>query len=563
MTGHTDNDNFINICNSVFDSKTPNYRGRRLSILNNINILYLDYMLKDYEDKQIIEFLNYGWPINFSGVIEKQTKLVYNHKGATEYQTLIDKYIKQELLSGATIGPFDCNPLNRDLFISPLNSVPKKDSLDRRVILDLSYPRNRSVNDSIPKGEYLGVDIELSYPSVDDLAQLIRSLGKGCLLYKRDLRKAYRQIPIDPGDIHLLAYTWENKIYIDRNAPMGLRTAALMCQRLTSAISYIHYKCGFQCVNYVDDLAGAAPSEFAQEAFQNLGNIIRDAGLKESGEKACPPSVCMEFLGIEFDTLKMECRISSQRLLEIKELLNKWLGKKSATKVQLQSLIGSLQFIGKCVAPGRVFIGRMLETLRKLKCQYHKFKLKCEFKKDLLWWQRFLCKYNGISIIPEQLWCKPDKVLSTDACLEGCGGVCENEYFHVMYPEEIKRQKLSINALEMLTVTVALKLWSKNLHGKRLLIYCDNLMCVNAINTGKVKDSFLLLNLREQRFLCAVHEYELKAVHLPGCENRLPDSLSRWSLSDKYKNIFYDLTKNMNMKEVFVDKNVFKLNNNY
>ena len=554
---------FVQLCNNVWDSKLPNYIGCRLSVPSIINTGYLKSMLQNYGDKQIIDFFTYGWPVSFRGVLTNTYSKFINHKGATEYESVIDNYIKQEVNSGATIGPFTSNPLKGPLFISPLNSVPKKDSADRRVILDLSYPHNRSVNDGIKKGEYLGEQLELLYPSVDDLAKEIKVLGRNCVLYKRDLKKAYRQIPIDPGDIHLLAYNWKNKIFIDRNAPMGLRTSALMCQRMTAAIAYIHNQYGFSCVNYVDDMAGAAPTCTAQAAFDNLGQIISDVGLIESEEKACPPSTSMVFLGILFDTEKMECRISTERLLQTQNMITDWLTKKSATKVQLQSLIGSLHFVTKCVRPGRIFISRLLEVLRKLKKQHHRFKINSEFRKDLLWWQNFLYKYNGVSMIPDLLWCKPDTVLSTDSCLAGCGGVCGDEYFHAAYPEHIKKQNLCINALEMLTVTVALKVWSKKLTGKRVLIYCDNLVTVNAINTGKVKDCFLLQNVREQCYLCALHECEVKAVHLPGVENRLPDALSRWSLSEHYVNLFFELTKDCDMIEVFVNETLFNLNNIY
>ena len=55
----------------------------------------------------------------------------------------------------ALLGPFKSNPFPNNLVISPLNSFPKKDD-KRRVILDLSYPRNSSINDFIEKDEYLG-----------------------------------------------------------------------------------------------------------------------------------------------------------------------------------------------------------------------------------------------------------------------------------------------------------------------------------------------------------------------------------------------------------------------
>lgn len=556
--GPIDDDSFIATCDKVFESNQPNYTGCRIPVPSNINVVYLEQSLCDYEDCEIVNFLKFGWPINYERKTMPTASKV-NHKGATEFEQVIDNYLKREIECGATLGPFKTNPFKAEVFTSPLNSVPKKDSSERRVILDLSFPHGQAVNDGIPKGEYLGENYELSYPSVDDLAKQIRTHGEGCMVYKRDLKRAFRQIPIDPGDLHFLGYFWKNNLFIDKNAPMGLRTSAMMCQRITSAIVHIHKQLGYSSINYVDDLAGAAPSPIADDAFQKLGKVIENAGFVESKEKACSPATSMTFLGVEFDTLKMECRVPSLRLSETKTLIATWLSKKYASKVQLQSLIGCLQFVGKCVRNARIFIGRMLATLGKLKRQKDKFKINNEFRKDLLWWDRFLEHYNGVSIIPDIYWSRPDKVLATDSCLTGCGGICGNEYFHATFPEFIKLQNMCINELEMLTVTVAIKLWAHKLAGKRLLINCDNEVTVTAINSGKVKDKILLDNLHEQRYICAVYECEIKAVHIAGVVNRLPDALSRWHLSSNYAKLFYEQTVDKNMKCIPIDDSLFKL----
>ena len=88
--------------------------------------------------------------------------------------------------------------------MSTLNSVPKTDSEDRRIILDLSFPKGYSINDYFSKDFYLGEKISLSYPGVDDLVNIIKCKGRGCLLFKRDLRRFYRQIRIDIEDSHWL-----------------------------------------------------------------------------------------------------------------------------------------------------------------------------------------------------------------------------------------------------------------------------------------------------------------------------------------------------------------------
>ena len=97
----------------------------------------------------------------------------------------------------------------------------------------------RSVNDGIPVTPFFGDPVDLTYPIIDDIVDAVVSLGRGCLLYKRDLRKAYRQFPVDPHDYHLLGYTWGDQYYFDTVLTMGLRSAAMSCQRSTSAAAWI------------------------------------------------------------------------------------------------------------------------------------------------------------------------------------------------------------------------------------------------------------------------------------------------------------------------------------
>ena len=108
------------------------------------------------------------------------------------------------------------------MVISPLNSVPKKESEDRRIILDLSFGEfEESVNGHIDKAYYLGNPIKVSYPSVDSLVELIRVKGQGCHCFKRDLKRAYRQIPCCPGDWHLVGFSWKNHIFFDKSSFYG------------------------------------------------------------------------------------------------------------------------------------------------------------------------------------------------------------------------------------------------------------------------------------------------------------------------------------------------------
>ena len=63
----------------------------------------------------------------------------------------------------------------------------KRDSPLRRVILDLSWPLEASVNASTALDTYMGEAFKLTLPTVDDLAAIIGHYGRGASLWALDL----------------------------------------------------------------------------------------------------------------------------------------------------------------------------------------------------------------------------------------------------------------------------------------------------------------------------------------------------------------------------------------
>ncbi|XP_077868109.1 uncharacterized protein LOC144357942 [Saccoglossus kowalevskii] len=175
-----------------------------------------------------------------------------------------------EVSYGALLGPYKTNPFNIKLVYSPLSTVPKNNTQVRRVIMDLSFPTNTSGNDGIPNDLYLEEPFKPRYPSIDNLVNLINSSGHDCMLFKCDIR----WIPVDPRDFHLLGITWRDHIFIDTKLPFGLRSSAMACQRCTNALMYVYHQAGYDAVNYIDDFAGAATSEIAENAYELLTNTI-------------------------------------------------------------------------------------------------------------------------------------------------------------------------------------------------------------------------------------------------------------------------------------------------
>ena len=133
-----------------------NFLGAHLPVPSSFNLPLWRSKLRDYDDYAVCAFLEFGWPIGLHYTSSLSTdQFSRNHKGATDFLSAVDSYLSLELERGAVIGPFSSNPFSHLIVISPLNSVPKPQSFERRMILELSLPSGTSINDAIPDQVYL------------------------------------------------------------------------------------------------------------------------------------------------------------------------------------------------------------------------------------------------------------------------------------------------------------------------------------------------------------------------------------------------------------------------
>ena len=161
-------------------------------------------------------------------------------------------------------------------------------------------------------------------------------------------------------------------------------------------------------------------------------------------------------------------------------------------------------------------------------------------------------------------WSSPGEVFTTDACLTGCGGLCGDQYFHAAFPSFVVQQTLDINCLELLTIIVALKLWGLRWSGLRLTVRCNNEVVVTVLNTGRCRNSFLNSCLRELCYLAAIHEFEIRAVHVPGVSNRYADILSRlYSNNLAGRTEFLAHARHVNLQAVPVPDDMFRFDNDF
>ena len=324
------------------------------------------------------------------------------------------------------------------------------------------------MNDAID----LHTPIRLTYPTIDTLAKCIWSLGVGMAVYKKDLLSAFRQLIGDPMDYSLMMYHLQGKIYVDIAVAMGLRSAPSCCQRGTNAITHVHKHNGYWVMNYIDDFISAEYWSRVWDSYNQLGELLKTIGAAEFENKSSPPDTMVECLGTIVNTLNMTLQVKPEQMQELLQLLEQWRMRVTATRKQLESLIGKLQFVATCVQQGHVFMSRLLNWLKTMK-RGKFYKIPHEARQDIKWWYIYLPKYNGTSM----LWYlhKEDAqaIIMTDASFSGCGGYSEvtKQYFRSRLPMWLLQLAgNNIVLLEMHAVIMAIKIWGKHFAGWRFHI---------------------------------------------------------------------------------------------
>lgn len=214
-----------------------------------------------------------------------------------------------------------------------------------------------------------------------------------------DVSRAYKNFRSDPLDWPLLAFQWRGSFYCDVSMPFGTRASSCHMQRVANAIVRMLKDCDVIAKMYIDDLILISPSrEKAARDLEIAQSLLKELGLPEAPDKVQQPSTKVTCLGVEIDSVSMSISVPQQKLEEIKVCVSKAVKLKSMSKKHLQSVIGKVIHVAKCIRPARLFVSRLLEALRGMKNKRY-IKVSKEMRDDFIWFQEFSSQWNGVGLI--------------------------------------------------------------------------------------------------------------------------------------------------------------------
>ena len=479
---------------------------------------------------RVMSHLRHGARIGYTGPREPREHPSWS--SVNEHFDAVMASINKDVARGYKAGPFPTPPFTTSVS-SPMGAFQRKRSAKIRVIHDLSWPPHHSVNDYID-----GEAFTVAYTTVDDFVSRLRVLGVGSLMAKLDLEDAYRHVLVHPEDWDLLGFSITNngitQYYVECTLPFGLRSAPKLFNDVADALAFIMRKKGASYVeHYLDDFftCGTPDSGECEANMQAMLSSCCDTcfTISSSPGKVVHPTTQMELLGIVLDTQKMEMRISHERLQDILLEIGQVAHLRTCKKRKLLSIIGKLTFVAKVVRSGRSFIRRLIEASKKVKCLHHHVTLTAASKQDLAWWELYLPRWNGVAIMLEPDWCSDsDLELFTDASNIALGVVFGNHWTFLEFTgPHAAFLSYDIAWRELYAITLAIATYGSQLQAKRILLHCDNMAIVYAVNDGTIRNPDIMTLIRLLCYQCAHFSCEIKCEYINTKANDAADAISR------------------------------------
>lgn len=383
------------------------------------------------------------------------------------------------------------------VFCSPFGAVQKGDkplSEDARVIHDLSFPCGGSINDFTVSD----ATIEIRYDGARAIASRIEAVDQQfpdlVRMMSGDVSGAFRHTPVHADHIGRFAGTIPELgiLVIDLCCPFGWTNSPAEYWIADGAINHLHSSsrpvwtrqpaCGateFDGKVWCDDHNCVEP---------DIGSRLDEAAasLRWSMIQVLGPDACNEekftgwftrgsALGLVWDLRRHTVSLPAAKIAKARQRVCAALSSPSASRTQLNRLLGSLRHVVTCIRPAGSFFQRIAEARRQAP-SFGSFALVAAARDDLLWFRAIL-DAEYLNEIPLERFTQSQEPTAQVYMDASDLGLCalypaRREFLQIRFDEEevraIQAQKtgaastFGINIRELMSVVYAALLWGSH-----------------------------------------------------------------------------------------------------
>jgi hypothetical protein len=476
----------------------------------------------DHDRQYIINGLRQGFCITKEDAIIRPAYSA-NYRSATcsDNKIRVESQIKQEIALGRYRVCSDKPPI-----VSAIGAIPKAGSSDLRIIQDFSRPYGKSVNSYADPGSF-------TFVTVDNAAELLRP---GDYMCKIDIRQAFRHVGLKPNQFKFTGLQWlfegdtKPTYMYDTRLPFGASESVGCFHRITQSIVRIMQRridCDILC--YIDDFLIISRShDKCVKSKDILIDLLTDLGFAINWEKCVGPSQQVTFLGILLNTVEMSISVPFSKLSDIRQSALSWCTKQKATKRQIQSLIGKIQWTAKCVRAIRPVLRSLIDIQKSLRHPSHRVRLTRQVKLDIRYFCQWCVHFNGVVLLHGNSEPQPDTTVFTDASLEAGAAYCNGDFLFSNWAADIPSvDPESIYVKELCAILLAYRRWCHNSCNKTVHVFTDNQGALWALRKGLTRNNSANYILREILWISAYFNIVFEVHYIASNDNYVVDSISR------------------------------------
>ena len=431
------------------------------------------------------------------------------------------------------------------MYSTPIHAVPKPRSEKLRLVNDHSAGPF-SLNSMIARSDVAGAKMDLISDLIGALLKYRKQFpDKSLVLFKSDVSAAYRRLPLHPLWQIKQIVTIDGDRHVDRCTSFGGRAS---CRDYTAFMGLVLWIA--IVVKLLEDLFGYIDDNFG---FDEEGNVIwygpyqcyypsKQARLLELWDEIGLPhdkakqeyAPVLRIIGFMVDPKLMRVSMDEEdktRLLQnVKEFSATAPGGTRRTLREFQQLAGWINWSFNVFPLLKPALSNVYAKMRGKVETHAKIFVSKAVVCDLVWFESHVRQSNGVYLFENVDWniLEADIVAYSDACLSGLGFFFDRtkEGFQCVVPQSPPKDTIFyFEALAVVSVVDAVARLSTT--PVRLLIYSDNSNTVDIFHSLRSLPPYNDL-LKFTVSLLIKHDISLRVMHVPGVDNVVADSLSRF-----------------------------------
>jgi hypothetical protein len=461
--------------------------------------------------------------------------------------------IAEWVKKGYAFGPVRQSEVPATAKVSGILVRPKPNG-SVRVILNLSAPKGRSVNDGIDKKEF-----PAKMSSTAAWLKVLDRAGRGCLITKTDWASAYKHICVREQDTDLQWFSWGGRYFKELCLIFGAASSAgifddaaklvldLVCRRANFPRNMV--------CQHLDDICAAAPAGSIKlhQLDQSFKELAAELGVelapRDDPDKSFAPCTAGVVFGVHYDTETWTWAVPPDKLARTCTMVqdaidNEWMDPKD-----IRSLVGKLIHVKPLVPGGRFNMDKIMAVYKEAAITDQPVHISSACRRQLRFWLLFLQVCSGWVDIPRPVGRATTGGL--DAFTDAAGGTCEaigrgtggvlgNWWYYIPWARRInaggwkvdgKKVGRKLSALELAGPLIVVTAAHAICRGQSLNVWVDNIGAVQVYNKGYSRNCRLCTTIaKAAATVAAAIGCRLEVVKITRCSNtgaKMADDLSK------------------------------------